>query len=189
MQGQSLLHRKAKSPFPAGCVAHSPAPSPPGSCTAGSAPGMQGQSLLHRKTKIPFPAGLLRRRFSPCRFRLRRGDARGGAPCIRKLKISPFPGGEGGRGDGGKIKTKVRGGGRQERQAPPPGAAPARRAGEAGASPPAGHEICFLLRRLKINPVAVAFFEKPLAFLRKIWYNTIQSCTVACSCARKPARV
>ena len=57
------------------------------------------------------------------------------------------------------------------------------------ASPPAGHEICFLLRRLKINPVAVAFFEKPLAFLRKIWYNTIQSCTVACSCARKPARV
>ena len=58
-----------------------------------------------------------------------------------------------------------------------------------GFSPPAGHGICFLLRCLKINPVAVAFFEKPLAFLRKIWYNTIQSCTVACSCARKPARV
>lgn len=72
---------------------------------------------------------------------------------------------------------------------PPLGTANARRAGEAGASPPAGCEICFLLRRLKINPVAVAFFEKPLAFLRKIWYNTIQSCTVACSCARKPARV
>ena len=29
------------------------------------------------------------------------GDARGGAPCIRKPKISPFPTGEGGWGDGG----------------------------------------------------------------------------------------
>ncbi len=31
MQGQSLLHRKAKIPFPAGCVAHSPTPCRPGS--------------------------------------------------------------------------------------------------------------------------------------------------------------
>ena len=30
------------------------------------------------------------------------GDARGEAPCIRKLRFSPFPGGEGGRGDGGE---------------------------------------------------------------------------------------
>ena len=53
-----------------------------------------------------------------CRLRLRRGDARGEAPCIRKLKISPFPGGEGGRGDGGKKKAKGGGGRRQRRQAP-----------------------------------------------------------------------
>ena len=72
---------------------------------------------------------------------------------------------------------------------PPQGTANAGSSRRGWGKPPAGHEICFLLRRLKINPVAVAFFEKPLAFLRKIWYNTIQSCTVACSCARKPARV
>ena len=41
----------------------------------------------------PSPSGYLPRRFSPCRFRLRRGDARGGAPCIRKLK-SPLPAGK-----------------------------------------------------------------------------------------------
>ena len=51
------------------------------------------------------PAGHLHRRFSPCRFRFRRGDARGGAPCIRKLKISPFPGGEGGWGQERKLKA------------------------------------------------------------------------------------
>ena len=45
----------------------------------------------------PVPPG-----FSP-------GDARGAAPCIRKLKISPFPAGEGGRGDGGKKEGKGRG--------------------------------------------------------------------------------
>ena len=48
------------------------------------------------------PNGHLHRRFSPCRLRLKRGDARGEAPCIRKLKISPFPAGEGGWGIGGK---------------------------------------------------------------------------------------
>ena len=36
-----------------------------------------------------------------CRPGSAQGDARGEAPCIRKLKISPFPGGEGGRGDRG----------------------------------------------------------------------------------------
>ena len=41
------------------------------------------------------------------------GDARGGAPCIRKLKISPFPAGEGGKGDRGqesKLKVGLAGG-------------------------------------------------------------------------------
>ena len=117
------------------------------------------------------PQGTAKRRSSQCRVPSSPGDARGEAPCIRKTKISPFPPGRGAGGWGRQSKLKA-------------GAA-----GDKKGKPPAGHEICFLLRRLKINPVAVAFFEKPLAFLRKIWYNTIQSCTVACSCARKPARV
>ena len=39
---------------------------------------------------------------TPCRLRHRRGVARGEAPCIRKPENSPFPAGEGGRGDGGR---------------------------------------------------------------------------------------
>lgn len=90
---------------------------------------------------------------------------------------------------GAKSKLKSGAAGDKKGKPPPVDSGMARSAGDQPGKPPAGHEICFLLRRLKINPVAVAFFEKPLAFLRKIWYNTIQSCTVACSCARKPARV
>ena len=62
-------------PLPAWLSALSPAPR---SCLAGTPPS---------------PSGYLSRRFSPCRFRFRRGDARGGAPCIRKLK-SPLPAGK-----------------------------------------------------------------------------------------------
>ena len=51
------------------------------------------------------------------------GDARGGAPCIRKQKIPPFPAGEersasAGRGDRGKNKAKGRGSRQPNRQAP-----------------------------------------------------------------------
>ena len=53
-------------------------------------------SLLQRQVE-PVPPG-----FNP-------GDARGEAPCIRKLKISPFPAGEGGRGDRGQ-KNKLKAG-------------------------------------------------------------------------------
>ena len=60
------------------------------------------------------------------------GDARGEVPCIRKQKISPFPGGEersasAGGGMGAKKKTKGRAGGRQGRQAAPQGTAGAGR--------------------------------------------------------------
>ena len=73
---------------------------------------------------FPVPPG-----FSP-------GDARGGAPCMKKTLVSPFPAGEGGRGDRGQeSKPKAglageekgkppcgcrngRGGRRQRRQAP-----------------------------------------------------------------------
>ena len=92
------------------------------------------------------PNGHLHRRFSPCRLRLRRGDARGGAPCIRKLKISPFPGGEGGRGDilplrgrGAGKKTKGRVGRQQTRQATPADSGTARSAGDLPGKHPNWH--------------------------------------------------
>ena len=83
MQGQSLLHRKAKIPFPAGllrrrfspcrpgseaeapgavapCIGKPKSPSPPGSCAVGSAhaarvqkQGCKGRSPVHKKTKNP----------------------------------------------------------------------------------------------------------------------------------------
>ena len=58
-----------------------------------------------------------------CRAPSSPGDARGEAPCIRKPKISPFPVGEGGRGDGGqesKLKAGLVGGCPLR---PPPGTA------------------------------------------------------------------
>ena len=73
-------------------------------CRAGSAPGMQGAE--------PPPIEPAPRRFS-------HGNARGGAPCIRKPKISPFPtGGKGVGGMGTEKQTKGKVGRRQRRQAP-----------------------------------------------------------------------
>ena len=84
------------------------------------------------------PNGHLHRRFSPCRLRLRRGDARGGAPCIRKLKISPFPPGRGARGWGQERKLKARLAG--EKKSKPPQQIPERQGQPATcrASPPTG---------------------------------------------------
>ena len=73
---------------------------------------------------FPVPPG-----FSP-------GDARGGAPCMKKTLVSPFPTGEGGRGDGGRNKAKGGVGRRGERQAPPAGAGTARSAGGKEGKPP-----------------------------------------------------
>ena len=36
------------------------------------------------------------------------GDARGRRPLAKKLRLSPFPGGEGGRGDGGKSLYDIK---------------------------------------------------------------------------------
>ena len=58
-------------PLPAWLSALSPAPR---SCLAGTPPS---------------PSGYLPRRFCPCRARSAPGDARGEAPCIRKLKSPP----------------------------------------------------------------------------------------------------
>ena len=138
----------------------------------------QAPPARHRQTQVePVPRPIQPR------------GCKGRSPLHKKTKSLPLPlRGRGLGGWGQKIKLKAGATGGKEGK-PPAGyrqRPPSRRG---WGKPPAGHEICFLLRRLKINPVAVAFFEKPLAFLRKIWYNTIQSCTVACSCARKPARV
>ena len=93
-------------PLPAWLSALSPAPR---SCLAGTPPS---------------PSGYLPRRFSPCRFRFRRGDARGGAPCIRKLK-SPLPAGKGVRGMGARKQAKGRVSRRPRGQAPRRGTCPA----------------------------------------------------------------
>ncbi len=70
------------------------------------------------------------------------GVARGEAPCKNKLRLSPFPGGEGGRGDGAKGLTdgrSNRGGGAQApfRYRKPPGnpCRSRRGAGSQGAKP------------------------------------------------------
>ena len=81
-------------------------PPPPGTTAARSAGNRKSQP----------PAGYLHRRFSPCRFRLSPGEARGEAPCIRKQKISPFPPGKsarrarvGGWGKERKLKAGLTG--------------------------------------------------------------------------------
>ncbi len=48
------------------------------------------------------------------------GDARGEAPCIRKLKSPPSPEGKGGGGMGARKQAKGRVGGRPTGHAPPP---------------------------------------------------------------------
>ena len=104
----------------------------------------QGQPARRRTlSRVPrrilAPAGHLLRRFSQCRFRLSPGDARGEAPCIRKLKTPPSRR-EGGRGDGGKKASKKQGWQATRKARPPPGNGKARSASEAKnsfKSPPA----------------------------------------------------
>ena len=75
----------------------------------------------------PVPPG-----FSP-------GDARGEAPCIRKLKISPFPAGEGGRGNRGQ-ESKLKAWSAGDKEGKPPLQAPQRQSQPAvkTATPPPG---------------------------------------------------
>ena len=100
-----------------------------------------GEDHLKRRSSSPpvplsLAAGTAQRKTLPAVFaanhRFSPGDARGGAPCIRKLKISPFPAGEGGWGIGGRIKAKGRGQQAARRASPPPGGA---NAGRASAAP------------------------------------------------------
>ena len=83
--------------------------------------------------------GHLLRRLSQCCFRLSPGDARGEAPCIRKLKIPPSQW-EGGWGDGGRKASQKQGWQATRKARPSPGNGKARSASEAETSfksPPA----------------------------------------------------
>ena len=84
----------AKAKLKAGLVGDCPPCAPPPGTADARRAGNAGASppplSFPQRQGEPVPRG-----FSP-------GDARGEAPCIRKQKISPFPTGEGGRGDGGR---------------------------------------------------------------------------------------
>ena len=66
------------------------------------------------------------------------GDARGGAPCIRKLKISPFPPGRGAGGWGQKSKLKAGLAGDQKGKPPQQIPERQRQPATCRASPPTG---------------------------------------------------
>ena len=125
-RGGAPCIRKLKiSPFPGG----------EGGGGMGAENQAKGRSGRRQRGHVP-PPGTAKRRSSQCRVPSTPGDARGEAPCIRKLKVSPFPGGEGGWGDGAVNQAKGRVGGRQERQAPPVDSGMARSAGDQPGKPP-----------------------------------------------------
>ena len=113
-------------------------PFPPGKSALRARAGGWGQEsklkarLAGSKQGKP-PAGRVVRPHLPVPRRFSPGDARGEVPCIRKQKISPFPGGEersasAGGGMGATKQAKGRVGKRQRRQAAPQGTAGAGRA-------------------------------------------------------------
>ena len=112
-KGRSPLHKKTKNlPLPAGKSALRARGGGMGAekqtkggvsrHPAGQAPRQAPQWLVEPPTPGGRPpAGCLLRRFNPCRAPPSPGDARGEAPCIRKLKSPPSPPGKG-AGDRGK---------------------------------------------------------------------------------------
>ena len=61
--------------------------------------GKEAKGEVSRRQRRQAPRWATPTQVQPAPLGFSPGDARGEAPCIRKLKISPFPGGEGGRGD------------------------------------------------------------------------------------------
>ena len=114
MQGQSPLHRKAKIPFPAGCVAHSPAP-----CRPGSEAGVPGAvAPCIGKPKSPSPLGSCAAG-SARAARVQPRGCKGRSPLHKITLVPPLPAGKGGggMGAGNKAKGKVR---RQPQPPSPP---------------------------------------------------------------------
>ena len=81
-------------------------PSPEGKGVGGMGQKSKPRAGLAGDKECTPPVGHLLRRLSQCRFRLSPGDARGEAPCIRKLKTPPSPEGKGVGGMGAEKQAK-----------------------------------------------------------------------------------
>ena len=122
---------------------------------------MRGSGIFHAVFLYPAapipegglaPSGHFLRRLSQCRFRLSPGDARGEAPCIRKLKTPPSPEGKGGGGMGAEKQAKNRVGRRQGRHAPLRALAPQAQPMPLPAQPRDARGEAPCIRKLKLPP-------------------------------------
>ena len=149
-KGRSPLHKKTKNlPLPrrgrgvGGMGAENQTKGGVGRRPARQAPVRHRNGWSSRQRRGYAPAGCLLRRFNLCRAPPSPRDARGEAPCIRKLKISPFPPGralcERGSGGWGQKIYDMAG-----------------KTGEAGHSPPAGTGLAGATGGKEGKPPAVA---------------------------------
>ena len=141
-KGRSPLHKKTKkAPLPAGKGGKgdggkkallrqaNPATekvSPPADAATAlflnAAPGSSAGAPERRPPPRTWqaPAGHQQGRFKPVPPGFSPGNARGEAPCIRKLKTPPSPEGKGGRGDRGKQLLLRQANPATEKASPPP---------------------------------------------------------------------
>ena len=115
------------------------------------------------QSKEPAPSGHRLRSTSQCRPGSALGDARGEAPCIRKQKISPFPGGEGAGGWGRQSKLKAgRAGGKEGK--------PPRRGQRGQVEPSARRQMRKLSKQPQQQHLELHWLGNftPQSFLRKI---------------------
>ena len=112
---------------------------------------MRWGTLERVPRRILAPAGHLLRRFSQCRFRLSPGDARGEAPCIRKLKTPPSRR-EGGRGDRGKQLLLRQANPATGKASPTPGAVSATSTDNQPGKPPLGTYPAGLTSAARVQP-------------------------------------
>ena len=149
---EPMVRRKTeRKRFPASNAARVQSP---GTCMQGAASAASG---LMQGCRGCAPHWDMDGRSCKCRLRLRRGDARGEAPCIRKLKNSPFPAGEGGRGGWGGKKVHQRQGEPATKKASPPAdSGTARSAGDKEGTPPKNHSSASSSRKAVTKPRAAA---------------------------------
>ena len=143
-KGRSPLHQKTKNlPLPrrgrggGGMGAESKLKAAGGSGKENTRP----RRVPQRQVEPPTPETSPRRArgLPPCSSatRVQPPGMQGAKPLASEnQKSPPSPEGKGGRGDGGRIKTKGGGGKRQGKHTPPPGTTAAGRAANAGNKPP-----------------------------------------------------